>query len=197
MDCREWRDEISECARRGGTPSARLEAHLFDCQQCSERWNAEKRLGETMGRLRLAFAGERSPAFRRSQLMEEFARTRTVPRRLLWFRWAGAGAVAVALLVWAAVLVWRSGPGVTETAGGDEIILFGEEGFVPVPYTPPLAAGESVWIVHRQIQGVELARMGIEIPGGYISEFDADIALGDDGWPRAVRVNSEIFEESD
>jgi hypothetical protein len=151
----------------------------------------EQRLDLAMGKLRQALAEERSPAFRKRQLMDEYARIHARERRGAWFRWAGAAAAA-ATFACAAILVWWPGPGVTELAANGEFAIFGEEGFVAVPYTPPLAAGESVRIVNREIQGVELARMGIDLPGGYTSAFDADIALGDDGWPRAVRLNSEI-----
>ena len=196
VNCRECLDEIIECARRGAAPSARLEAHLFDCQQCGERWTAEQSVGEAMGKLRLALEGERSPEFRRRQLLEEFARRRPLPPRTARFRWAWAAAAAVVLLACAAVLIWRASPGVAPAAGNDEFAIYGEEGFVAVPYTPPLEAGESVRIVNREMKGAELARMGLYLPGAYGYDFDADVAFGEDGLPRAIRLNSEIPQEN-
>lgn len=152
----------------------------------------EQRLSQAMGRLRGALAAERSPAYRKRQLMEEFARIHAPERRIAWFRWASVAAT-LATFACAVFLIWSSSPGAMDLASNTEFAIFGEEGFVAVPFTPPLAEGESVRIVNREVPGVELARMGIDLPGGYSSDFDADIALGDDGWPRAVRVNSEIY----
>jgi hypothetical protein len=63
-----------------------------------------------------------------------------------------------------------------------------DSGFVAVPYAPPLAAGEFVSVVRAQLEPAALARLGILVDSAYGSEIPADIVVGEDGVPRAVRV---------
>jgi hypothetical protein len=58
----------------------------------------------------------------------------------------------------------------------------------------PLATGESVRVVRQQLNGAELVRMGIDLPGAYAADladdFEADVMLGEDDLPRAVQLVS-------
>jgi hypothetical protein len=69
-----------------------------------------------------------------------------------------------------------------------------DNGFIPVPYALPLATGESVRIVRRELNGAELVRMGIDLPGAYAADlsddFEADVVVGEDELPRAVQLVS-------
>jgi hypothetical protein len=199
-NCGEWRNALAECARRSVEPSGRLRAHLADCAPCGERWEAERMLSAELREWRMAHAGERSGDLWRRRLMAEFALAPRSPARP-WFRWAWVPAAA-ALLLAAAAQVWLGMPGrdaparfsvvsegVTSAgfAGIDE-----ENGFIPVPYALPLATGESVRIVRRELNGAELVRMGIEPPDAYAGDlsddFEANIVLGEDELPRAVQL---------
>lgn len=201
VSCRELANELTDCARRGATLTARLSVHLPDCRQCRERWEAELALSAEMRKLRLALAGERSPDWRRRQLIAEFSSMeRARPRS--WFRWAWIPAAA-ALVVVASFQVWR-GSSPSENAGGQFALPGGEiaesgsaeiseeNGFIPVPYAPPLATGESVRIERRAVNRAELIRMGIDLPGGYADsvddDFEADVVFGEDELPRAVQL---------
>jgi hypothetical protein len=146
-----------------------------------------------MRHLRLAFAQERSPRARRVRLLAEFDRLHR-PAGRVWHRWAW-GAAAAALLAVAFLQVRREAPGPVrvpeQQVRGDTVAsaeLDEDSGFIPVPYTPPLAAGESVRILRTELNGAELAGMGIDLPGGYSDDFDADVVLGEDGLPRAVHL---------
>jgi hypothetical protein len=153
-----------------------------------------------MRKLRLAFAGEHSPEWRKQQLMAEFS-SLELRRRHSWFRWAWAP-VAAALLVAVSVQIWRGAPsgslagspalvGDESTASGPADLI-AENGFIPVPYVPPLATGESVRIVRRPVNRAELVRMGIDLGGSYADsaddDFEADVVLGEDELPRAVQL---------
>jgi hypothetical protein len=83
----------------------------------------------------------------------------------------------------------------SEDLAGAGFLDIGEaNGFIPVPYALPLATGESVRIVRRELNGAELVRMGIDLPGAYAGDladdFEADIVLGEDELPRAVQLVS-------
>jgi hypothetical protein len=202
VKCGEWSNELAESARRGAGPSEGLSAHLSDCGRCGERWEAERTLSAELRRLRLAHAGERSQDVWRRRLMAEFAPLERSQSRS-WFRWAWVPA-SVALLVVASVQVWLGMPGRNvpaqlsveseDFAGAGFLDIDEENGFIPVPYALPLATGESVRIVRRELNGAELVRMGIDLPGGYAGgladDFEADIVLGEDELPRAVQLVS-------
>jgi hypothetical protein len=73
-----------------------------------------------------------------------------------------------------------------ESANVEE--LADDNGFVAVPYTPPLAAGEFVRVIRTQFHPIALARMGVDVDLNEASEIPADVLVGEDGFPRAVRV---------
>lgn len=189
VECREWAEELIECARRGGGPSESLVAHLAVCPHCRERWNAERVLSLAVGRLRLALVVERSPESRRGELMEAFSVAMRPRRRLRW-----AWSAAAAAVVFAAAWFPAHHAAAPDRRANEEVVTAGsvdtdeESGFIPVPYSPPPAVGESIAIVQRELDGAELARMGINLPFADGDNFDAEIVLGEDGVPRAVRL---------
>lgn len=63
-----------------------------------------------------------------------------------------------------------------------------ENDFVEVPYAPPLATGELVHVVRTELRPAALARMGIDIDTAVADEIPADVLLGEDGFPRGVRL---------
>ena len=63
-----------------------------------------------------------------------------------------------------------------------------ENDFVEVPYAPPLATGELVSVVRTELRPAALARMGINIDNAVSDEILADVLLGEDGFPRGVRL---------
>jgi len=193
LDCQEWLEQIVESARRGVEAPERLESHLRACQSCRARWISERNLGAAMARLREALARERSPESRRKQLMTEFARSvRSRPDRPAWWAWSPAAAVvAVALLLLFAGARQRHGtavPASAEPSLAGYLAVDEADGFLAVPYTQPLAPGELVRIVSREVNGTELAHMGFDVPAAYGGFVNAEVVLGEDGIPRAVRL---------
>jgi hypothetical protein len=137
---------------------------------------------------------------RRERIMREFERA---PLRAVhpWLRWA-LGTAAVVLLAVAVGQVWRSGrqpagsaknPAARElmnavTDAADLSAIVSDNDFVDVPYAPPLATGELVRVVRTELRPAALARMGIDIDTAVADEIPADVLLGEDGLPRAVRL---------
>ena len=63
------------------------------------------------------------------------------------------------------------------------------QGFIAVPYVPPLAAGEMVRVVHTELNPAALASLGVNVDPSWTAQLPADLLLGEDGMPRAVRVS--------
>jgi hypothetical protein len=183
-------------------PSGRLEAHLVDCERCADWWEAERALSSELRELRMARAGERSRDVWRQRLMAEFGRSDHSSARS-WVRWGWIPASA-ALLVLASAQVWLGMPSRDVAAQlslqNEDLASAGspdmgeDNGFIPVPYALPLATGETVRVVRRELNGAELVRMGIDLPGAYAAdladEFEADVVVGEDELPRAVQLVS-------
>jgi hypothetical protein len=208
-NCGKWRDALSECARGGTQPAGRLWEHLNQCASCAGQYDAELALGRELRELRSARAGERSRDVWRRRLMARFAEIERLPARPR-FGWAWAPASA-ALLVLASVQVWiglpkgdttPSAPVTSEEAAAAGFSDLDEGGdFIPVPYALPLAAGESVRVVRRELNGADLVRMGIDLPDDYAADladdFEANVVLGEDGLPRAVQLVSDREQAED
>jgi hypothetical protein len=60
--------------------------------------------------------------------------------------------------------------------------------FIAVPYTPPLAPGEMVRMVHADMYPEALASMGVEVDPSWAGDLPVDVVVGEDGLPRAVRI---------
>lgn len=68
--------------------------------------------------------------------------------------------------------------------------------FVAVPYTLPLAPGEIVRVVQTQLSPDALASMGVNVDPSWGSDVQADVVVGEDGLPRAVRIAGNGQESS-
>jgi hypothetical protein len=139
---------------------------------------------------------------RRESLMREFARRHKRAPMPVW-AWAFS---AAAVLLLAAVLGHATHSRVRENpvpairthgvrtqqtilyeASADASALSADD-FVALPYALPLAAGELVRVVHADLDPDVLASMGIDVDPSWASEVPADVVVGEDGLPRAVRL---------
>jgi len=198
MTCSERIVELVECARHRTQPDRELRAHLSICGHCSERWDREQQLTAQFRAIRLR-AALRSPDSRRESLMRDFAR---IHRRPAAQRWVWTLAAAAALLL--AVFIGHEAGKRTRKAvspaavrSHDESVLYeasldasalSSDDFIAVPYTPPLAPGEMVRVVHADLYPEALASMGVEVDPSWAGNLPADVVVGEDGLPRAVRI---------
>ena len=193
MTCRESTLELVECARAGEIPREWLQSHLRECPRCSERWQHEPRLAAQFQAIRnAARAGGTSNACR-DQLMIEFERSRQGGFHL-WLRWV-LNAAAILLVAVALIYDWRSRHPAANIAPRVDVqptsvsgAAVEDSGFVDVPYTLPLASGEFVRVIRTELDPAALARMGVDVDAADGTEIPADMLLGEDGFPRAVRV---------
>jgi hypothetical protein len=122
-------------------------------------------------RLRLAFRAR----FRRNR-MSEFV-----------MKIAASVAIAVALYF----LLTGHGHGSREQAGKGD--TYGASQFVVLPYGQSDVPLEHPVIVRVQVPESELSRLGISLPAmSKNTRVEADLLVGQDGIPRAVRVNKQF-----
>jgi hypothetical protein len=202
MTCSEHVMELVECARHRTEPDRQLRAHLSICAHCSERWDRERQLTAQFRAMRIQATALRSKGAQRESLMREFARIHRRPPLQRAQRWVWTLAAAAALLF--AVFAGheagkRSIRKVSPAAVRihDESVLYeasldasalSSDDFIAVPYTPPLVPGEMVRVVHADLYPEALANMGVEVDPSWTGKLPADVVVGEDGLPRAVRI---------
>jgi hypothetical protein len=146
-------------------------------------------LDESLKALRAEARGLRSSPESRDFLMARFEarnRTRSTPK---WF-WSFA-AVAAALVAGVVAIPHKTpvAPAVEVASDSSDAAADPDsEGFIAVPYVPPLATGEMLRVVHTELNPAELASLGVNVDPTLTAQLPADLLLGEDGMPRAVRV---------
>jgi len=183
-----------DSARTGVAPGSALREHLASCPKCSKRWRDERVLTCELEILSDRVSLQRPPKQGLDVLMREFDRQRRVDR-WRWLRWVPAPVAAV--LVVAGMLAVRREPAApTPNAATTAVSLDqSDEGFVAVPYAPPLAQGEFVSVERRELEPAAMVRMGLPVSEIGDAPVVADVVVGEDGFPRAVRVADETVNE--
>ena len=181
-----------ERARVGAAAGQALANHLIECPRCAERWEAEMELSRSMHDVRSAVNPLRSTPDARRRLMAEFDERRHHAVMHRWLVFAMA-AFTILLLVGAWKQVRWADRGTAQRTVQTEAYhntedLMAENGFVPVPYAAPLAQGEFVEVVQRDLTPAALARMGFSVQSVSGSYVTTDLMVGEDGLPRAVRL---------
>jgi hypothetical protein len=201
--------------RRANTgPDPELRAHLANCPHCRERWDAECQLTSQLRIIRTRTAALQSAdsvARRESResLLRDFSRIHRHKAVPSWV-WALSAAAALVLAVFLGYAAGkRPRPAVspavrTHEVRTDQTVLYeasaslsnlsndasalSSDDFIAVPYTPPLAPGEMVRVVHADLYPEALASMGVEVDPSWAGKLPADVVVGEDGLPRAVRI---------
>ncbi len=202
MKCTEQIAELVECARRRTTPGRELRAHLTGCAGCAARWEMERELTGQFRTMRLRATAIMAPDAQREALMRNFAELHRRRPARPWVFALGAAAALFAVILVGHIAGTRMRPvqspaipareirnaqGTFYEASADASALSNDD-FIAVPYTPPLAQGELVRVVHADLYPEALASMGIDVDPEWASEIPADVVVGEDGIPRAVRI---------
>jgi hypothetical protein len=208
MNCKSANAALVECSRRGIGHDRELEAHMEVCASCRERWDAERNLTEHLRAMRIGSALG-NMEWGKAVLMREFDGNVRRERQVRWM-WAASTAAALVLSVVAVSEVWKPAviqEKVAATNARHEYALpeygkdsfapaveAGETGFIAVPFAAPLLPDERVGIVRTQLDTAELASMGVSVEPGWTGAMPADLLVGQDGFPRAVRVSNDNSE---
>jgi len=187
MDCESNVEKLVECARRRSEPAGALKAHLRACEPCLDRWEAEQELSAQLRIVRMEAGSRRSSPAVRQALINEFQLRQ---RKVAAPRWAWGFAMAAALLL--AVGLFPSRTAAPVAPAPDTSLQQADadsDGFIAVPYAPPLATGELLRIVHTELNPAALASLGVSVDPAWNVQLPADVLEGEDGMPRAVRVS--------
>jgi hypothetical protein len=209
MTCREFEGDIVELARgseAGAEAAERLRAHLDRCAGCAARLEGERQLTAALkamagaeptstraaaieAELLAAFAGQQAAATRQAPA----PRTRSItPAVRAWL--AAAAVLVLAVAAWQGIARWPSAEdtaarveGAPEArpvpAGGGQALQF-----VALPTAIGLPALESGHIVRVELPAADLPAYGFDVtPQPAAGAVQADVLVGQDGQPRAIR----------
>jgi hypothetical protein len=195
LDCSAATERLVECARRRCAPDRALKSHLDICLSCLDRWESERALTAGLRIMQAQASSRRSPETDRATLMDQFAAQHRKPAANRWLWSLAAAAVVLISTVVVRDLTYPAvmGPVVVAEEQADPQ----QEGFIDVPYAPPLASGELTRVVHTELQPAELASLGVNVDPTWTTDLPADLLLGQDGFPRAVRFSKEFAGEGD
>jgi anti-sigma factor RsiW len=216
MTCREFEADIVELARGTEADAAaaeRLRAHLERCAECAARLERERRLTAALkamasaeppsaraavieAELLAAFAGQRSSSERQSPAPRTRSMAPAVRMGL-----AAAAVLVLAVAAWQGAARWTSpedtvggsGAGPARLAARPEARPVPAGGgqalqFVALPTAIGLPALESGRIVRVQFPAAELPAYGFDVsPQPAAGAVEADLLVGQDGQPRAIR----------
>jgi hypothetical protein len=196
--------DLARADRRNGLsavgPHRELRAHLAVCAGCRDRWDAERQLTAQLGIIRAGTAVLRSSDQRRKSLLQDFSQVHRHKAVASW-AWALGAAAALLLAVFLghAAGKWTRPAVRSKTVRSERTFVYqaslssdasalSSDDFIAVPYTPPLAPGEMVRVVHADLDPDALASMGVEVDPSWAGDLPTDVVVGEDGLPRAVRI---------
>jgi hypothetical protein len=213
MNCQEFWESMPETG-------AEQSKHAAECQSCAAQLQRHAALENGLRAMSAQMRHLKAPprveagliaAFRSQQRL----RTRTVPRQ--WWAPALSWASAAAVLVACAVLLMhpaqplapshRSGSPAMEMAsatqpaavdqtadgsGQDENSGADSDGFIPLPNAQTLDPDEDVHMAIWEVPRSTMLAVGLPVSADRVSELvEADVLLGSDGIPRAIRFVDE------
>lgn len=174
MNCSERQEELLELARAGQPPPSDLAAHLARCEECAASFEDQRALGAALARLASENAAVPMPATVEARIFAELS-----PRRI----WRPLAAAVLAASLAVAVYVAR-GP-VRPPAEAAP--------FVEIPFVAPLAPYERATIQRMDVPVAALIAAGFEVRLPDASgTVKADVLLGQDGRPHAIRIVQEV-----
>jgi hypothetical protein len=214
VNCQEFERRLVEAAR--GCPMAaeerlELDAHMEHCQACADESERQTRLSAAMGALAMRNAKFQMPPQVEQALLAEFVAVRRVPRRRFVYGVLGGAVAAILAVVWwmgsrpapqvapvVAVSVpppLQATPLATVGAAPKHLRQIArpakkpDRPFIAIPYTLPLEPWERAEVMRMDLPVAALIAAGY--PTGMMDPTGsarADVLVGQDGSPRAIRL---------
>jgi hypothetical protein len=200
MNCQEFWNQNPDVARHA---SARHLDHLRECPECAARLEGERALANGLRAWSAEMKKVQAPSSVEARLRAAFRSQNGLPGRGRWtpvFTWGAACAATVAaalFLVWArpqqqpAPSMRGADLAVVEMQedGTADLGMPDGDGFVALPDAVRLDAGEDVNLVRLEVPRAALTALGLPVADVEASEtVVADVKVGSDGVPRAVRL---------
>lgn len=183
MSCEEYRLTLMEIARERPVEARREEealAHAEGCAECAAHLDAERALAAGFRALAGVSAGEEAPARVEAALRRAFVERQA--RRFRW-RWAGAAAAALVMAAASIALVGSRRPERAQARAAEV-----SSGFIALTYSDAVDAAQPRQLVRMRVPQSTLVSFGIPVPPDRANEaITADVVIGYDGLPRAVR----------
>ena len=179
-DCMRARGRLARWADGDLEPNqtAWLTGHWEVCAECCRDRDAFQTLDGQLRSFRETLSASAPASVERARFLSRIDQAERGRRRRLFFVPATAALLAGAALL----LLSLSGPA-PRSAGA------GEHGFVPIPYAAPITSYERSSVVSMQIPVANLLAQGFSIVADPTSIVRADVLLGEDGNPHAVRLS--------
>ncbi len=181
-------------------------AHLAECPACAARQANERSLREGLKMLAAQMLAEQAPPRVEAGLISAFRMAHAgSPRRGFsierWLRipapvaWAGVGCAAAALAfgLWIAPHARPAAPSpAAHHSSTSQVELANnaetDDGFIPIPDAPQIDPNEDVNVVRMELPGTAMLAVGLDVTPDQVSgTVEAEVKLGADGLPRAVR----------
>jgi hypothetical protein len=142
------------------------------------------RFDDAMSRLAAELSETRAPRAVERTVLAEFDRVQRRKRARIW-----VAAAAIAASIAAAWFVERRP--VREPAASAPVVTELEQPFVPIPYVLPPGPYERVEVVRMKLPVSELIAAGYRLQTtDFGAQAEADVMVGQDGRPRAIRLIS-------
>ena len=194
MTCDVFESSIVELARGVRLPLATeavVKSHLQICDGCAARLQSERELTNGIREIAQQAAHLKPAADLEDRLLEAFARMHDPAAKgwnvsRTWLAAAAALLVAAGAGVWTAATLERANLRTVadESPAAREFL----DGFVVLPVAAGLPPLESGVIVRVQVPVSALPKYGVEVVSDTSKgEIQADLLVGQDGQPRAIR----------
>jgi hypothetical protein len=142
-----------------------------------------------MDRLAAETARAEAPIEIEASVLAEFDRVNRRRNSRSWMILAGAVAAAIAVALVLEYRPYQQPP--ARSAPVSEGVQESEQPFVPIPYVTPLGPYERAEVVRMEMPVAALIAAGLQVraadPG---ARAQADVVVGQDGRPRAIRLIS-------
>ena len=195
LKCDQVLDVIVDYARAVPLPEVTVslvESHIEGCAACAARLQRERELTSGLRALAGLSSPAQPPAEMEQRLLDAFGvmHARTSRARVYSRVWRAAAAVllvATGLGTWMASRVPSDLSSLAARQGDANAARGAFDDFLPLPVASGLPALESGVIVRIELPVAALPRYGVAIPDTSRRELQADLLVGQDGQPRAIR----------